>query len=159
MPSRKKLKSVAHNFGDSFLSLLNFVETDYLMGLLLAEMRKTGYQTLRIDILAKQSEPEALVTTQILKSIENYTDWFPKLVEKTGSSMGFVKSAIMTIEFDLTTTRPYPHDTRYIENPFVCTVVITDDHGKDHLSEQKGWWFPEYLNHKTSRKKWYQRWW
>jgi len=158
MPSHKTLKNVSHNFGHSFVSLMNYMETDYFLGLLLTEMRKTGLNKLEVDILKNKSEPKELLTRKISKSIGYWTRWFPQLVEDSGSSMDFVKSAEMTIEFDLTLSRPYPHDNRFIENPYVCGIKIIDDNGKEYLKEQKGWWFPEVLDNKTKIKNWLQQW-
>lgn len=152
MPSHKTLKSVSHNFGHSFVSFMNYMETDYFLGLLQTEMRKTGLNKLEVDILNNKSQPNELLTRKIMKSIAYWTKWFPKLVEDSGSSMDFVNSAKMTIEFDLTLSRPYPHDNRFIENPYVCGIKIVDDNGKEYLKEQKGWWFPEVVEKKTIKE-------
>ena len=57
--------------------------------------------------------------------------------------MEFVSSAIMTVEFDLNQTRPYVDDNKFIESPFICEIVITDDRGKVYKHKHVGWWFPE----------------
>jgi hypothetical protein len=143
MPSHKTLKSVSHNFGHSFVSFMNYMETDYFLGLLQTEMRKTELNRLEVDILNNESQPKELLTRKIQKSINYWNKWFPELVENSKSSMEFVKSAKMIIEFDLTSSRQYPHDNRFTENPYVCEITIIDDNGKEYKKEQKGWWFPE----------------
>ena len=158
MPSHKVLKSVSHNFGHSIVSLMNYVGTDYFLGVLQKQMRKTKLNRLEVDILNNESKPKELLTKPILRTINNYNERFPELVVSTGSSMEFIKSAKMTIEFDLTLSRPYPHDNRFIENPYVCGIKIIDDNGKEYLKEQKGWWFPEVLDNKTKIKNWLQQW-
>jgi hypothetical protein len=143
MPSHKVLKSVSHNFGHSFVSFMNYMETDYFLGLLQTEMQKTELNRLEVDILNNESQPKELLTRKIQKSINYWNKWFPELVENSKSSMEFVKSAKMVIEFDLTLSRPYPHNNKFTENPYMCEITIIDDNGKEYKKEQKGWWFPE----------------
>ena len=143
MPSHKVLKSVSHNFGHSFVSFMNYMETDYFLGLLQTEMQKTELNRLEVDILNNESQPKELLTRKIQKSINYWNKWFPELVENSKSSMEFVKSAKMVIEFDLTLNRPYPHNNKFTENPYMCEITIIDDNGKEYKKEQKGWWFPE----------------
>jgi hypothetical protein len=143
MTSHKPLKSVSHNFGHSFISLMNYINDDYFMGHLLKQARKTKCNKLTVDILKNLAEPTLLLTDQIRQSIEHWNKWFPTLVESSGSTMYYVSSATMTIEFDLQQTRPYPSDSSITENPFTCEIVIVDDRGKEYKHKHEGWWFPE----------------
>ena len=68
-----------------------------------------------VDILQNIAEQKELLTDQIKQSIEYWIKWFPTLVESSGSTMDFVSSATMTIEFDLQTTRPYNNNSDYLE--------------------------------------------
>lgn len=145
MTSHKPLKSVSHNFGHSFISLMNYINDDYFMGHLLKQARKTKCNKLSVDILRNRAEPIELLTNQIKSSIEHWNKWFPTLVESSGSTMDYVSSATMTIEFDLQQTRPYPVNTGYIESPFECEIVITDERGKEYRHKHEGWWFPETI--------------
>jgi hypothetical protein len=143
MTSRKTLKSVSHSFGHSMVGMMNYMHDDYFLGHLLKQSRKTNLDKLEIDLLKKSIKPEGLLTVKINTVIERRIEWFPKLVESNDSSMEFIKSALLTIKFDLETTRPYPENPQYIENPYVCEVVIVDDRGKEYRRKQEGWWFPE----------------
>lgn len=143
MTSRKPLKSVSHNFEHSFISLMNYIDDDYFMGHLLKQARKTKCNKLTIDILRNEAEPTELLTDKIKSSIENWNKWFPTLVESSGSTMNFVSSATMTIEFDLQQTRPYASNSDYLESPFTCEIIIVDDRNKEYKHKHEGWWFPE----------------
>jgi hypothetical protein len=143
MTSHKPLKSVSHNFGHSFISLMNYINNDYFLGHLLKQARQTKLNKLTVDILKNVAEPEGLLTNQIKSSIEHWNKWFPTLVESSGSTMDFVSLATMTIEFDLEQTRPYLGNNRFTENPFTCEIVITDDRGKEYKNKHEGWWFQE----------------
>jgi ABC-type bacteriocin/lantibiotic exporter with double-glycine peptidase domain len=143
MTSHKPLKSVSHNFGHSFISLMNYINDDYFMGHLLKQACKTKCNKLTVDILKNIAEPTDLLTDQIKSSIEHWNKWFPTLVENSGSTMDFVSSATMTIEFDLQQLRPYAGNSDYFESPFTCEIVIIDDRNKEYKHKHEGWWFPE----------------
>jgi len=143
MTSHKPLKSVSHNFGHSFISLMNYVNDDYFLGHLLKQARKTTLNKLTIDVIQNTAKPTDLLTEEIRTSIEHWNNWFPSLVESSGSTMDFVSSAILTVEFDLNQTRPYLNDNQFIESPFTCEIVITDERGIEYKHKHEGWWFPE----------------
>jgi len=143
MTSHKPLKSVSHNFGHSFISLMNYINDDYFMGHLLKQAHKTKCSKLTVDILKNIVEPSELLTDQIKSSIEHWNKWFPILVETSGSTMDFISSATMTIEFDLRQTRPYASNFDYLESPFTCEITIVDDRNKEYKHKHEGWWFPE----------------
>ena len=143
MTSHKPLKSVSHNFGHSFISLMNYINDDYFLGHLLKQARKTNCNKLTVDILKNIAEPTELITIQIKSSIDYWNKWFPTLVENSGSTMDFVSSATMTIEFDLQQTRPYAGNTDNLESPFTCEIIIVDDRNKEYKHKHEGWWFPE----------------
>ena len=65
MISHKPLKSVSHNFGHSFISLMNYINDDYFMGHLLKQARKTNCSKLTVDILKNLAEPTELLTVPI----------------------------------------------------------------------------------------------
>lgn len=143
MISHKPLRSVSHNFGHSFISLMNYINDDYLLGHLLRQSRKTKISKLTVDILSNKAEPNELLTSEIKTSLQHYCNWFPTLVNQSGSTMDYVTSATMTIQFDLETTRLFPTDSTFVENPFICEIVIVDDRGKEYRHRHEGWWFPE----------------
>lgn len=148
MAKYKTLKSVVHNFGHSFISLMNFYRNDYVLGHIQNQMLKTKIQKLEIDILNKKVTPQELLTLPIIESIENYINWFPKLVQDSKSEIGLIQCARLTIEFDLSKSRACSYSSENLENPFVCTSQITDIRGKEYRYEFKDWWFPEALTRK-----------
>ena len=143
MARYKVLKGVAHNFGHSFISLENYFDTDYVMGYLLTAARQSGLEELRVDILNKKWEPKDLATRPIVDSLTHYCNWFPKLVEQSGTSMDVIAQAHMTIRFDLAKARPASALSKLMENPFVCEVTITDSRGKAYSARFADWWYPE----------------
>lgn len=143
MSSHKRLHSVSHNFSHSFISLMNFINNDYFLGHLLKQARVTKLNRLQIDVLQNKALPEPLLTKEVSSSIEHWNKWFPTLVESSGSSMKFVKSATMTIAFDLNTIKPHSSYNDLTESPFSCEMSIIDDRGKEYKYRHEGWWYPE----------------
>ena len=143
MASHKPLKSVSHNFGHSFVSFMNYLNNDYFLGHLLKQARKTNLNRLEVDLINQTSLPVELLTRPVKDSIKYWTKWFPSLVERSGSSITFVKSAKVRIEFDLNQSRLDPINNKFVENPYKCEVIIIDDRDKEYIKIQEGWWFPE----------------
>jgi hypothetical protein len=143
MTSHKPLKSISHNFSHSFISLMNYINDDYLMGHLLKQARLTNLNRLTIDILKNKAEPLELITNPIRSSIDHYIRWFPELVRSSGSTMKFITSATMTIEFELDKTRQYSIHKNIFESPYTCELKIIDDRGKEYKHKHAGWWYPE----------------
>ena len=143
MTSHKPLKSISHNFSHSFISLMNYINDDYFLGHLLKQARQTKISRLTVDIVRKNAEPSELLTKPVLTSVEHYIKWFPELVKDSGSTMDFISSAILTVEFELEKTRPYSIHKDIFESPFTCEMTIVDDRGKEYKHKHVGWWYPE----------------
>ena len=144
MASHKPLKSVSHNFGHSFVSLMNYIEDDYFLGHLLKQVKKTKLNRLEIDVLNQIVNPKELLTKPISDSIGYWIKWFPTLVETSKTKLDFVNSVKVTIEFDLSKTQTDPEGYMPLAgSPYFCEVIIIDDKGKEYKSIQSDWWYPE----------------
>jgi hypothetical protein len=66
----KNIYSAIHNFGDSFVSLTNYVDDGYVIDDL-SDIHKRGVD-IEIDWLAKTFQPSALATNRIKKSLEHF---------------------------------------------------------------------------------------
>lgn len=139
----KALKSVAHDIGHSFSSLLNYSDGDYILGHILCQARKTGERELKIDLLTNDSVMGLLITPPVAESITSYRGWFRRHVNDRACGISAIHSAWLMVSFDLEQSRPYAHDSRLLETPYRVQVSIVDDRGKTWSSEQRGWWFPE----------------
>ena len=143
MASYKILKSIAHDIGHSFCSTLNYYGNDYILGHLLEIARSTGLSTFSVDLLTRSAEPREFIIPQVAESVTAYREWFRNQVATRISPNNIVRTARMTIRFDLQTTRSYEHDSRYVESPYECILEILDDRGKKYEATVSGWWFPE----------------
>ncbi len=129
--------------GHSFTSLMNYRGDDYVMGHLLRRAREVGEGTLIVDLLTGHAAPASLLTREVAASVASYAEWFPKQLAHEGTGMEYVRSAHMTVTFDLKVERPSRHAPDCIESPYVCRVEIEDDRGKAWVAELRDWWFPE----------------
>lgn len=143
MPSHKVLKSVVRSVGDQFTSLMNYSEDDYVMGHLLNAARTSGERTLTVDLLTGRAEPSALLVPAVARSVAWHAEQFPDLVRRSGSDLGFVKKAEMTIEFDTSVERRRCVGSDLAESPYECRVSLIDDRGREFAVALKGWWYPE----------------
>lgn len=142
MAKYKTLKSVAHNVGNSFVSLLNCYKDDYILGEIQKQMLLKNINRLEIDFLRSEAKPNELITETIQKSIESYSMWLPRLVEEAKSDMELVNEAKLVIEFDLTKSRVSSYSPQHKENPYICISKIVDNRGKEYSSEFADWLFP-----------------
>src|SRR5216683_4438934 len=143
MASHKKLQSVSRSIADSFTSLMNYSANDYVMGHLLKAARTTGMSRLDVDLLSGIASPKALLLKPVAYSVDAYCQDLSSLVRRSGSDIAFVRSASLSVEFDISISRPHSRAPNLSESPYTCTVRIEDDRGKTYESDLKGCWYPE----------------
>ena len=143
MARYKVLKSVAHNIGHSFVSMMNYADDDYVMGHLLRFARQTLRDTLTIDFVSGQAGPSELLQEPISEVPSRYTKFFWDLVQRHGSDRSLVRDASLTVKFDLSVERPVRLAPQFKHSPFTCDVQVTDVRGVDYRAHFDGWWYPE----------------
>jgi hypothetical protein len=159
MAKYKVLKSVAHNIGHSFTSLMNYAGDDYVMGHILRLARRTGCDTLTIDFVKREAAPSELLAAPISEVPANYTKRFWDLIQRQGSDPSLVKSASLVLRYNLGVQLPHPRIPEFKESPYACDVQITDDRGKEHVARFRGWWYPERLdNPQKDSRPWWKFW-
>jgi hypothetical protein len=164
MARYKVLKSVAHNVGHSFTSLMNYADDDYVMGHILRFARRSGTDTLVLDFVRGQAGPPELLQAPISEVPSYYVEKFWDLVQRHGSDRSLVQSATLTVKFNLAVERPNQRVPGLVHSPFTCEVRITDTRGKTYSELSGGWWAPENfespISHRTLRFRllsWIQR--
>jgi hypothetical protein len=157
MARYKVLKSVAHNFGHSFTSLMNYADDDYVMGHILRLARATGRDTLTMDLVKGEAGPPELLAEPISELPARETKWFWHLVKVHGSDRSLVQSATLTLRFDIAIQRPHQSAPQFVESPYSCDVRITDTRGKDYVAHFDGWWYPERFQRPKSES--FRPWW
>ena len=154
----KVLKGVAHNVGSSFTSLMNYASDDYSMGHILRFARESGIDTLTIDLLNGQGNPDRLLKEPISGLPSWYSKMFLRLVESAGSDRKLIQSATIKVTYDLRRNRPSPVPGEP-QNPYTCDVSIVDIRGKDYTAHFNGWWFVERMAINTPASPPARQWW
>lgn len=139
MPRFKVLKGVAHNIGHSFTSLMNYSGDDYSMGHILRLARETGNNTLTIDLLTGQGSPASLLREPISGLPDWYSKMFSNMVHSSGSDRELLRSATLTLIYNLQQNRPSPTGNSS-QSPYTCEVSIIDVRGKEYAAWFAGWW-------------------
>ena len=149
----KVLGSVAHNFGHSFTSLMNYRDDDYVMGHLVERCVQTGAPELSVDVLAGSAAPPELLHGPIGEAVGDYCRWFPKLLASHQSSLEYVSRVAMSVRFDLSRAWQDKHSGS-VHAPYVCRVVIEDSRGRPWTAELRGSWSSEPPSTTLSASKW-----
>jgi len=124
----EQIKSAAHRYAHSFVSSVNWIGDDYVMGYLARAAVETGEPELRVDLLTGEAGPPGMLTPPVRSSLEWYLPWFSNLLPRRGVQPGAIREAKMCIRFDFSriTTPPTV--------PFECEVEVTDDRGIVHVA-------------------------
>ena len=141
MAKYKRLKSVAHNLGHSFLSDSNGLGNPYefVPPHLYQRARELGAASVVVDFLHERIDPEELKTPMLQTSIAWYRKQLPGLVESQGVPLSAITSAVLYLWFDLQ-EQPRTGKFDLLEPPdFRCRVEIVDDRGNTHVGEPKEW--------------------
>ena len=140
MARYKVLKSIAHNLGHSYLSLMNYVDGDYIVEHLFRRAKETGESRVRIDVLRGTIQPEAFQTPVLAASAARERAAFGRLVQSGGAALDMVAAARMEIVFDLAGTRARWTVPGLELAAYRCRVEIVDDRGRHHTADVKEWW-------------------
>ena len=140
MAKYKVLRSVAHNLGHSYLSLMNYVDGDYIVEHLFRRARETGEARVEIDVLQGTIEPAAFQTPVLVDSVARERTWLGRLVQSGGAALDMISAARIEIVFDLAATRPSPNMPGAELAVYRCAVEIVDDRGKHHMANVPEWW-------------------
>ncbi|MBA4384365.1 MAG: hypothetical protein C0410_06490 [Anaerolinea sp.] len=148
--SHKALKGVAHNFVESFTSLMNYRDNDYVMGHIVHTSWFTGATEIKVDILNGIFQESPLLTNPVKESIKWYINNFKDFVNRSQSNISFVKKAELSIVVKQTNIGE-PKRSEFQASPYTCKIFIIDDYGKEYSYEKKDWWYPEKTS--TSHEK------
>ena len=72
----KNIYSAIHNFGDSFTSLMNYIDGDYVIGEL-ADIHSKGHD-IELNWLTREFQPSEMATKRIKQSIGYWGDTLEK---------------------------------------------------------------------------------
>lgn len=116
----KRINSAIHNFAHSFVSLMNYVDGEYIIDLLPKLLRETPRHEIRISLLNGTIEPQRDFHPAFLKSIGYYRNRVVSHLESENVGPEILRS----LEFILFAD---------IDGP-ICRVEAIDDRGVAHTS-------------------------
>lgn len=139
MSKLKVLKSIAHNVAHSYLSLMGYIDENYIVEFIFQIAKEQNEPNVRIDILKMKIEPEEFRIPTILESLEYLKDTLERLLVSDHLSFADIDNAEIVIEFDLNKTQMSRHTD--LELPtYKCISEIKDINGKKHEAKVVEWW-------------------
>jgi hypothetical protein len=115
----KHLPSALHNFGHSFVSLMNYVNDEYVVDVLERLAREDPRREVEIDFKNGLTDPRTVAENEtVSKSMRYWHDWLPKRL----ASQGIEPVAILDLRLRFRITR--------MGNEVI--VQAQDDRGKQH---------------------------
>ncbi len=136
----KNLKSIAHNFGHSFTSDMNWALDDYVMNHLARAAISSGQTELHADLLAGTAEPPALAVPQVRMAVSDRRAMLAHLLGSQNAEPSRIRAATMRLRVDVARRSAHPSQPDIWEFPFECVVELTDDRGITHRGEVYDWW-------------------
>ena len=93
----KNINSALHNFGQSFMSGMNYFEGDHVMYDVIQMARKAINHKFQINFSTGNLSQPALLNNRVKKSIEHYRRHLPTHLESHGLNAGSVKEVILKV--------------------------------------------------------------
>jgi hypothetical protein len=131
MARYKVLKSIAHNFVHSFVSVMNYQRNDYTMCHLSRRAKLTGSRELVVDVLKRTAGPIELLTVPILAAIDGYCRDFGRLTTTGGGALDMVSAAELRVRVSL--EREIGKKTSRLHARVLGTMRLVDDRGREHV--------------------------
>lgn len=154
MSRYKILKSVAHNWASSVLSLEYYDDRGYLVQYLVDSAREQRSPTITFDPVENRILPPEMGTPRIAKLLGRASAAFIRILESQGCSREMVGAVALQVEYS--TLDRCPVVTQVYSSysfadpwkapecvPYRATCTIQDNKGRSHAASVREWWRPE----------------
>jgi len=121
----KHLPSMGHNFAYSFVSLMNYVDTEHVVDELRTILRQSEQHELIINFLTGAVVPASVESPLLRQSIANYRHWLPIHAASHNVDMAHIK------QLDIHLSGGHEKCD--------CVVHMTDDREKTYRIRLKEW--------------------
>ena len=139
MAKYRVLRSTAHNYGASFISVMNMAPDDYAMCYLVRAAAADGVRRVEIDLLTGHVSPDRLPSA-FLKSIGDYVANFGAHVQRSGAALDMLSRAGMRLDVALGRVIGQPDPVGVHRTRIDCEVELTYDRGKVHVGRTQQDW-------------------
>ncbi len=114
----KHINTMLHNFGHSFVSLMNYVDEQYILDVLPELARHSPSYEISINFSNGQVSPPGEYPAVLHKSISYWRDWLPKHVAH--HQLEFERLSEIRVRY------------RLVKMGHEIIVSTTDDRGQEH---------------------------
>ena len=114
----KNIDSMLHNFGHSFVSLMNYIDDEYIIDILDSTLRALPSPRLEIRFPSQLIQPAGTYSPVLLKSVHHYAEWLPEHMQNHEIAAAAIPEVVLVIVGD----RRGMH----------CDVRAVDDRGRLH---------------------------
>ena len=154
MSRYKILKSVAHNWASSVLSLEYFDHRGYLAQYLVESARQHRSATITYDPMGNRIVPPEIGTPRVAKLFKHAAADFVRILEAQGCSRDMVGAVKLQIEYatldrcsvvtELTSAYSFADPWKAPECvPYRAGCTIEDNKGRSHVASVREWWRPD----------------
>jgi len=139
MARYKVLKSVAHNFAHSFVSLMNYNGGDYVNSHLTRAVQGIESGEIRSDLLRRTVEPSPLLIEPVAGAIDSYVADFGRFVTQGGAALDTLNQAHFRVRVE---RRPVigKGAGEIVAALITAEVTLRDDRGRSHVGESRTPW-------------------
>lgn len=145
MPRRNELKNIANGIVSSFNSRNNDVSGYWGIGKLCRAATENGTSFVMIDLLNTRI---SLNTNEFGAQINRYREMLQRLTSKGSIPASWITKAIIVTSFNQEFDKHYHFFRSALGQPYICTITITDDLGKEYVVTAGG----NCLPHDPSRE-------
>jgi hypothetical protein len=139
MAKYRVLPSAAHNYGASFISVMNMAPDDYAMCYLVRAAATGAVRRIEIDLLTGAVVPGTL-PAEVGQSIAGYVAGFGAHVQRSGAALGMISRAVMRLDVAPGRVVGTPDPDGVQRARVDCEVELTDDRGKRHVGRTQQDW-------------------
>jgi hypothetical protein len=93
----KNIKSMLHNFGHSFVSLMNYVDGEYAIDLLATALKELPEDRLEVHFPSRRIEPPAEYSPKLRKSVAFWADSLPRHMASHGVTQDALPELVLVI--------------------------------------------------------------
>ena len=136
MPTRRIIKSVVNGLLSSFVSRNNDIDGYWGLGKLrsLSELQNTTSIIINLKPTHAKIESRHISLDVVT---QHYAFMLVSIIERCGLPSAYVAEARIIVDFVISPTLPEPPKSTWGE-PFLCTVVIIDDTGREWRASHTG---------------------
>lgn len=136
----KSLKSIGHNLAHSYLSLMNYDESNYIVEHIFTVAKETKKTNVKIDVKNMIIEPNEYNIPVLRRSLVYLKEKFAKLLASEKLSINEITKAFIYIDFDLSQTKLSKTASNLELPSYKCTVEIVDMSNNTYTASVVEWW-------------------